>query len=215
MFAGNNKEKERYVKKILIIIFLLSVFIVQSFALENKLPLKKLEPLSQKVIINTDQMSLNKVLNVIRNNTETSIVLAPEYGGKENLMMMLALPKGMMSLRELLDVICIQLQGKWIATDNGKKVVVNALPKQVEVMEKMSPEKSLYSVESEGKTLLKVLAKLRKQSGLKFTIFGGVENMKIEMIIHDATIAEIMSHIAFLYDLNYSYADGIYRIGKK
>ena len=46
---------------------------------KNKMPLVKLETLSQKVVINTEQMNLNNLLNVIRNNTDSKLILAPEF----------------------------------------------------------------------------------------------------------------------------------------
>ena len=183
----------------------------------NTKPLVKLELLSQKVVINTRQMTLTKLLNVIRDNTDSNIILAPEYSSEKDLKKIIALNKGMITLRELLDILCIQLEAKWIATgDNLGDIMINPLKNTIVAENDNDISKvNLYSVEYAGKSLRKVLKDLHKRSAAKIVMYGNVGNIKIEIMMSDATIEKILSHIADIYNLRLSYTeDGIYRIGK-
>ena len=188
------------------------------FAVENNTkPLVKVELLSQKVVINTEQMTLTKLLNVIRNNTEGNIVLAPEYSGSQDLKKIIALRKGVITLRELLDILCIQLEAKWIATgDKIGDIVINPLRNTIVAESENEIKKAdLYTVEYAGKPLRKVLKDLHVKSAAKIIMYGNVGNTKIEIMMSDATIEKILSHIADIYNLRLSYTeDGIYKIGK-
>ncbi len=186
---------------------------------KNTQPLVRLEPLSQKVVINVEQMNLNKLLNVIRTNTESNIILAPEFSGVHNLETIIALPKGMITLRELLDVICIQLEGKWLVTGANGDIVINPLKREIledTEYDDGSAGVGRYTVDYAGKTLHRVLVDLHKRSGVKIIMYGKVGNIKIEIMMADATLEEILAHIADVYNLRLSYtADGAYRIGRR
>lgn len=204
-------------KIVLLMLLCMGAFINLCSAAEVKQKaLEKLEPLSQKVVISTEQMDLNKLLNVIRINTESKIILAPEYSGAEDLKKIIALPKGVITLRELLDVICIQLEAKWIASGNNGEIVINPLQNTIIAeYDKEIPAEDLYTVEYAGKSLRKVLRDLHRKSGAKIVMYGDVGNISIEIMIADASIEKILTHIADIYNLRLSYTeDGIYRIGR-
>ena len=183
---------------------------------KNKMPLVKLETLSQKVVINTEQMNLNNLLNVIRNNTDSKLILAPEFSGVEGLKKIIALPKGIITLRELLDVICIQLEAKWIATGNNGDIMINPMQNTIIAEgENGGQEQEVYSVEYAGKSLRRVLQDLHRLSGAKIIMIGNVSNIKVEVMMADASLEKILSYIAYMYDLRLTRSgDGTYRIGK-
>ena len=183
---------------------------------KNTMPLVKLETLSQKVVINMEQMNLNNLLNVIRNNTDSKLILAPEFSGVEELKKIIALPKGIITLRELLDVICIQLEAKWIATGNNGDIMINPMKNTIITnKENDIQEQDLYSVEYAGKSLRRVLQDLHRRSGTDIVMTGDVGNIKVEVMMADASVEKILSYIAYMYDLQLIRSeDGVYRIGK-
>lgn len=213
------KYEELYMswsKIVILSICLCSCTVFANETEKNTNPLVKLEPLSQRVVINIEQMDLNKLLNVIRDNTDSNIVLAPEFSSSENLKKIIALPKGVITLRELLDTICIQLEGKWVATGSSGDITINPLKNTILAEGEVDgSDEDHYSVQYAGKTLRSVLRDLHKKSGAKIIMFGDVGSIKIEMMIGDATLETILRNIAFMYDLRLTYtSDGTYRIGK-
>ncbi len=202
-------------------IFLLLCCVIMPFcsinaAEKNTRPLIKLEPLSQKVVINSEQMDINQLLNVIRSNTDSKVILAPEFSGVQDLKRIIALPKGVITLRELLDVICIQLEAKWIVGGEQGEIIINPLhntiiaPSQTEQV-----IKGLYTVDYAGKSLRRVLADLHKRSGATIIMYGNVGNIRIEIMMADATVERILEHIADMYNLRLALtSDGAFRIGR-
>ncbi len=183
---------------------------------KNTRPLVKLETLSQKVVINSEQMDINQLLNVIRNNTDSKIILAPEFSGVQDLKRIIALPKGVITLRELLDVICIQLEAKWIAGGEQGEIIINPLHNTIITpSHKEQAPKGLYTVDYAGKSLRRVLADLHKRSGVTIIMYGNVANIKIEVMMADATVQRILEHIADMYNLRLTLTgDGAFRIGR-
>lgn len=179
-------------------------------------PLVKLEPLSQKVVINIEQMDLNKFLNVIRDNTDCKLILAPEFSGAESLKKIIALPKGVITLRELLDTICIQLEAKWVATGTSNEILINPMQNTIVAEdESAGSAEAVYSVDYAGKSLRRVLQDLHRRSGANIVMTGNVGNIRIEVMMADAPIEKILEHIADIYNLRLTLsADGVYKIGR-
>ena len=116
----------------------------------------------------------------------------------------------------MLDVICIQLEAKWIATGNNGDIMINPMQNTIIAEgENGGQEQEVYSVEYAGKSLRRVLQDLHRLSGAKIIMTGNVSNIKVEVMMADASLEKILSYIAYMYDLRLTrLGDGTYRIGK-
>lgn len=203
----------------LLLLLLICLFSSVSHAAEEKevadAAMLRKNILSQEVVLEKSAIKFKEAIALVGRSSELTIITAPDLCSTERLNMIHLLPKGKRTLEEYLDLVCMQADAKWELDENNGVLNISVAPPPVEVVVEKDPLKKKYSVWFSGITLYAAARDLEGASGILFEVDPSIKDMPIEISIQKWTLERILSHMEFVYDIEYTISPELIKIYSK
>lgn len=174
------------------------------------------ESLLDKVVVDGHSgVAFNDAMLLLGRSTGAQITLTPEMSDPELLKKPVNVTAGM-PLREELDNICAQVNGKWESADNGVTIVLSKAKSVVEVAEKNeSPYKTTLNIRCGGIPLGAFAAELTQRTGVGVSVPQALQSQLVEVAVEGWEMERVLNYVCFQYDLQMTKTkDGVSLVKK-